>query len=138
MKFDSALIGRAIENVLTHIFDAARNGDGGNILIQLTREPGNVRIVINDDFQVLSDSKLAGLFEPFAYEGEHEVHGIGLAVTQKILREHDGDIAVSRLSKQGIRFVLWLPVPEPDDDHTTGTFNAAKIRKARKKGSSAL
>ncbi len=130
--FDRAMIGRAIENVLRHILDAAGESSEGNILIQLMTKPGNVCVVIKDDFQVVSTAEIDRLFEPFAFESEDHVHGIELAVTQKILREHDGGIAVSKRSKRGVSFSMWLPIVNLDVDDSTGTFNVGLPNKQEK------
>lgn len=121
--FDRSMIERAIENVLRHMLEAAGEDVEGNILIQLISNPGIVRIVIKDDFQNLNTTEIKELFEPFAMETPTEVHGIGLAVTQKILREHDGVVSAKRRSSKGISVELTLPNLELDADDSTGNFN---------------
>ena len=52
--YDRSLIGRAIECVLRHVLDAAGDGKEGNVLVQLKSIPGLVKIIVKDDYQVLS------------------------------------------------------------------------------------
>jgi two-component system NtrC family sensor kinase len=36
--------------------------------------------------------------------------GLGLPVTRKILREHDGDVIVESAPGLGSKFTMWIPI----------------------------
>ena len=145
LHYDEALMTRAFENVVNHILDCARSGESGKVEISyeirnLDSKGSNASnaskgtegpcLVVNfqDDFQVLSDQRISMLFEPFAFESENDVHGIGLAVTRKILKEHSGDISVRRRKPKGVAFRLYFPVFAPVADHPTGSFDLNELR----------
>ena len=129
---DVAQMTRAIENVLSHTIDCCDDSSTATLTIQtyISNWQGrqHVFIKIKDDFQNLSDNRIPKLFEPFAEESENEVHGIGLAVTRKILNEHDGDIVVARRSSTGIKFTIFFPLPsyESESENPTGSFRLDK------------
>jgi signal transduction histidine kinase len=59
------------------------------------------------------------IFRPFASKNKSGGTGLGLPVTQKIVREHQGKIVVDDSPLGGARFVVELPLvleKKPDDD----------------------
>jgi len=133
LLYDDALLNRAIENVFNHILDNCRSNTAGEIFVEAlieNREANKqfVSIEIKDNFQALSNARIDAIFEPFAFEDENEVHGIGLAVTRKILNEHNGDIEVTRRRTKGLRFRLLFPCPTSAGGHPTGVLPADQVR----------
>jgi signal transduction histidine kinase len=123
LYFDRQSIGRAIENVLRYILEAGGESGEGNILIQLRANSEIAKIIIKDDFQELKTQEINHFFQLFAAEGEPGNHGIGLAVARKILREHDGEISVSKRTKTGISFTLTFLCSDGDVEDSTGKYN---------------
>jgi len=56
----------------------------------------------------IAPENLARLFEPF-FTTKTEGNGLGLAITQRIIREHSGEITVDSVSGQGTAFTISLP-----------------------------
>ncbi|HRX78424.1 MAG TPA: ATP-binding protein, partial [Pirellulaceae bacterium] len=53
--------------------------------------------------------------------------GLGLPVSQKILREHGGDILVESTLGTGSRFILELPAIIPDPSNHSDTLAGFRI-----------
>jgi len=58
----------------------------------------------------IADDEVASIFEVFASTKGSRGTGLGLPVSQKIVREHGGKIAVSSTVGQGSTFVIELPM----------------------------
>ncbi|MCD8210813.1 MAG: sensor histidine kinase, partial [Prevotella sp.] len=69
-------------------------------------------IRMSDDGIGMTEKDLENLFKLF-YRGEQdgvvEGHGIGMALSQKIINTHDGNIAVHSEKGRGTTFVVQLP-----------------------------
>ena len=51
------------------------------------------------------------LFEPFITSGKQGGTGLGLAVVQKVVLDHDGTIEVTKPEGGGTAFTIRLPLP---------------------------
>ena len=52
-------------------------------------------------------------FQPFVTYGKEEGTGLGLAVVQKIVRDHGGEVKVEATGKSGTTFKVVLPLKRP-------------------------
>ena len=116
----SGIEGR-LAQVLRNLIANARsfNPDGGDIRITTTREPGAIRIEIDDDGPGIPPGKEDAIFERFYSErpesekfGTHS--GLGLSITRQIVEAHKGSITASNRTSPGgrvigARFTLRLP-----------------------------
>ncbi len=109
---DEVAITTAVENVIIHAIPIGHTVENGQIHVAAEVVEGNLRLEIADNFQTASETELDSIFKPFAVEDESEVRGISLAVSRKIVREHDGAIYVRPLPEAGLKFVIELPVGE--------------------------
>jgi signal transduction histidine kinase len=119
-------IHRAVLNIVTNAIDAAENVEGARVLIATAHDAGNevVRITVADNGVGISESDLASIFQVFASTKGARGTGLGLPVSQKIVREHGGRIVVTSRPGQGSQFVIELPLKrsEPGKGGTgTGT-----------------
>jgi len=87
---------------------------GGMLSVSLAREPesGEVTVEIVDTGEGIPADLLPRLFEPFATAKERGT-GLGLAVSRRILQEHNGGIAVRARSPRGTIFQVTLPTATP-------------------------
>ncbi len=74
-----------------------------------------VFVAVTDNGPGIPEDQLARIFNIFESTKGARGTGLGLAVSQKILREHGGDITVETKPGFGCRFVLnW---PRIDEEH---------------------
>ena len=71
------------------------------------REP-MIEVSVCDEGKGVPPEILDHLFEPFVTSKERGT-GLGLAVSQRIVREHQGNITVDRSPDGGARFTVTLP-----------------------------
>ena len=105
---------RALRNLATNALEAMP--DGGTLLIETTRDPGNERFAIvrvADTGSGIPDEIADRLFEPFVTCGKRGGTGLGLAIVRKLVDDHDGSIEVSKAEGGGTAFTLRLPLHDP-------------------------
>ncbi|MBN1470495.1 MAG: hypothetical protein JW925_01845 [Syntrophaceae bacterium] len=68
---------------------------------------GEIRVTVRDTGKGIAKSDLKDIFKPFFTTKERGV-GLGLAICQKIIKEHDGSIRVKSIPDQGTEFVIRL------------------------------
>jgi PAS domain S-box-containing protein len=78
----------------------------------------------------MDPDQVSELFEPFRQESEgaareYQGTGLGLAVTQRAVRQMDGEVAVDTEKGEGSRFTVRLPVAEATGDRGMGTSASA-------------
>jgi len=68
----------------------------------------HVRVTISDTGVGVTQENMNHLFEPF-FTTKHDGTGLGLPITQRIVREHHGDISVQSEPSKGTTFHILLP-----------------------------
>ena len=116
---DSEAIHRALLNVVTNAIDAAGSREHVDtaepevqILCDLDPTRQRVQIHVVDNGDGIAADQLARIFAPFQSSKGARGTGLGLPVSQKILREHGGDISVQSEVGVGSRFTLHWPIGE--------------------------
>ncbi|MDZ4821201.1 MAG: ATP-binding protein [Planctomycetota bacterium] len=147
LVFDSEGIHRATLNVLTNAIDAcADNPDEGrapgqvSVSTALDSDRGLVIVTVADNGSGISEEDQADIFSLFVSRKGSRGTGLGLPVSQKILKEHGGDIRIESEPNQGSRFILEFPLVLPesftahdgmddlDDDSNGGTMRETLVR----------
>ena len=110
--FDPEGISRAVLNVVTNALDAVENRPDPrvDIRVEIDRPAGLVRIVIADNGEGMTAETLAEIFNLFVSTKGSRGTGLGLTVSRKILREHDGDIRAESSLGAGSTFTLEFPL----------------------------
>jgi light-regulated signal transduction histidine kinase (bacteriophytochrome) len=83
------------------------------ISIMGTRNAEKTAYFIRDNgvgFDMNCAGRLFGIFQRLHSEQEYEGRGAGLAIAQRIIRRHGGDISAEGVQKQGAMFRFSLPV----------------------------
>ncbi|MDZ4849103.1 MAG: ATP-binding protein [Pirellulaceae bacterium] len=106
---ESEGIHRAILNVLNNAVDALNETTDGRISVTLRSDAKQTIIDISDNGRGIAPEDLQRIFSLFESSKGSRGTGLGLPVSQKILREHNGDILVSSELNQGTCFSLVLP-----------------------------
>jgi signal transduction histidine kinase len=124
LQFDADLLHRAILNVVTNAIDACEKRDAACVEISIEWTAGDrlVHIVVADNGEGIDAEDMQRIFSVFESKKGARGTGLGLPVSQKILREHGGDIRVESTPGLGSRFYLELPVLGREVVGTTQTI----------------
>jgi two-component system, sensor histidine kinase and response regulator len=86
---------------------------GGHVSVRASEENGHVQITVADDGVGIAQEDLPYLFDDFFVgkirPGGERSSGVGLAVTQRIIKAHDGNITVDSTPGKGSTFTIQLP-----------------------------
>ncbi|MCC6125333.1 MAG: FHA domain-containing protein [Pirellulales bacterium] len=121
LVFDPEGIHRAVLNVVTNAIDAvAENDPPGKVLVRTEYDAAEslARVVVEDDGPGIPADQMDHLFSPFVSSKKSRGTGLGLPVSQKIIREHGGRLLVESQVGRGARFTFELPamMPKNGDD----------------------
>jgi signal transduction histidine kinase len=106
--FDQRKLERVFYNLLLNACEAAPTV-GGKIEVTAAEVEGSISISISDNGAGIADSIRDRLFHPFISYGKENGTGLGLAVVQKIVQDHGGEISVERTDSQRTVFTILLP-----------------------------
>jgi signal transduction histidine kinase len=103
-----------IEQVLTNLVDNAvkYSPAGGAIEVAVRTAPESAELVIRDHGLGIPREHQHRIFDRFfqAHAGEHASGmGLGLYISQKIVRHHGGTIRAEAPEDGGTRMIVWLP-----------------------------
>ncbi len=89
--------------------------DGGNLMVKLTGEQGNMNVVVSDTGTGIPEELQGRIFEPFfSTKGEDRGTGLGLSTVRQIVNDSGGDIAVESVLGAGTTFRFSLPTLEQE------------------------
>ncbi|MFM8253543.1 MAG: ATP-binding protein, partial [Planctomycetota bacterium] len=108
---DPDALHRAILNVVTNAIDACERRPDARVIVssELDRQREQVRVIVEDNGEGIAAADLQKIFSVFESSKGNRGTGLGLPVSQKILREHGGDITVTSQPGHGSRFLLAFP-----------------------------
>jgi signal transduction histidine kinase len=112
--FDGEAIHRAALNLIGNAIDAVEGRDAPwvRVATRFNESEGRLEVVVEDNGDGIDKDDLDAIFQVFVSSKGSRGTGLGLPVTRKIMREHDGDVAVESSPGEGSKFTLWLPVRE--------------------------
>ena len=112
MSFDPEGIHRAVLNIVGNALDAVEGRENGRVTVTAGYDPETcyVSVSVSDNGPGIAPELMAQIFNIFASTKGARGTGIGLAVSQKIIREHGGDIRVSNSPGAGATFTLEWPL----------------------------
>lgn len=119
--FDPEGVHRAVLNIVTNAIDAVEGADHAIVRIETgcDLQADTLWVSIADNGPGIADDQLPRIFNIFESTKGARGTGLGLAVSQKIVREHGGDITVESKLGEGSRFILTFP--RLDDDQHLGS-----------------
>ncbi|MDP7020223.1 MAG: FHA domain-containing protein [Pirellulaceae bacterium] len=111
LQFDSDAMHRAVLNVITNAIDACEDVEHAVVTVSSHYDAPHAlaRIVVADNGTGIEDEDLRKIFSVFESRKGSRGTGLGLSVSQKILREHDGDIRVESELGVGSQFHMEFP-----------------------------
>jgi len=109
--FDFKKLDRAFHNLIQNACEAAPAGSG-KVGIAARGINNHVEISVTDNGPGIPESIREDVFQPFVTSGKEGGTGLGLAVVQKIVRDHGGEVKIETTSPQGTTLKLILPIKQ--------------------------
>lgn len=106
---NEALLLMAVKNI---VINACKYSGDGKALVRLSSEPNEIVVAVSDRGPGIPADKLTSIFQPFYRLEENtmaEGFGLGLSLTERIIKLHKGSIAVSS-TNDGTTFTVRLPI----------------------------
>ena len=126
-SFDHESLHRAVLNVVSNAIDASRDAQKPKVEIRLRQalKPSpRIEIWVRDEGCGIEPEDMDKIFSLFESTKGGRGTGLGLPVSRKIMKEHDGDIDVQSVVEQGTEFTLWFPLSDVSSRSNTENFQA--------------
>ncbi len=107
---------RALENIIRNAIRYTK--EGTEVLVSIeTKDKSHIKISICDQGPGVPEDKLERLFEPFvrlseARDRDSGGYGLGLAIAQRSITFHQGEIIASNREQGGLCVDVILPVED--------------------------
>jgi signal transduction histidine kinase len=117
VMLDPEGIHRAVLNIVTNAIDASEGVQVAGVTVETEwdSETCIARIRVADNGVGIEESEIPSVFQIFASSKGSRGTGLGLPVSQKIIREHGGSISVCSKPGQGATFLIELPMTRKTD-----------------------
>lgn len=103
-------------NVLRNAIEATSQAKrGSKVKVTAARDGDQVEVAIDDEGYGIDRQTAGRLFEPFVTTKAHGL-GLGLAISRNLMEVGGGSIAFRNLPGGGARFVVRVPLYEPEHD----------------------
>lgn len=104
-------INQVLVNLFNNASQAMENKPDGRIEVRTRVDDEYVYIDVIDNGKGMSQSILNQIFEPFfTTKGAGEGTGLGMAISQQIMEQHNGQIVATSTEGVGTTFTLTLPI----------------------------
>ncbi|HEY3298416.1 MAG TPA: GAF domain-containing protein [Armatimonadota bacterium] len=102
--------GRQLDQVFRNIILNAQQAmtDGGRLSVITRTSRRGVSVIVEDTGVGIPEDQIDQIFQPF-FTTKTKGTGIGLAIVDKIVDKHGGDISVRSIPGRGTRFHVYLP-----------------------------
>jgi signal transduction histidine kinase len=110
-------IHRAVLNIVTNAIDACDGAPNAQVVVKTEwdSEDSIARISVSDNGVGIDEADIPAIFQIFASTKGSRGTGLGLPVSQKIVREHGGKITVKSRKGHGATFSIELPMSKQVD-----------------------
>ena len=106
VALDERLMKQALLNLLINALQAMP--DGGELILSAWSEGGRAKIEVTDTGKGIEPEAIGQIFNAY-YSTKKGGHGLGLAITKRIVEEHGGEIHVFSELGKGTDFRIELP-----------------------------
>jgi signal transduction histidine kinase len=110
---DAKKLERVLYNLLLNACEVVSK-NSGRVAVELVENTMRLEIRIADNGPGIPDAIRERLFEAFVTHGKESGSGLGLAVAQKIVQDHGGEIVVEKTSATGTTFKVTIPLHSED------------------------
>jgi len=105
--FDPQQIKQVLINLIKNAIEAMP--EGGKLLVSSGREGGQVKVAVLDSGMGMPHEVAKKIFDPF-FTTKKKGTGLGLAVSRKIMEDHEGEISVQSEEGKGTKITIALPI----------------------------
>jgi two-component system, NtrC family, sensor kinase len=105
---DAAQIRQCLINLVRNASEAVTAKGGGKVMLRTHQTDERVVIEVEDDGTGIAADVLPRLFDPF-FSTKESGSGLGLALTQQIVKDHGGDVSVESTAGKGTTFRVSVP-----------------------------
>ncbi len=106
---DAGQIRQCLINLVRNAAEAVAAKGGGTVTLRTRALKGRIEIAVEDDGVGIPSDVKPRLFDPF-FSTKEGGSGLGLALTQQIVRDHGGDLRVESAVGRGTTFTVSVPV----------------------------
>lgn len=126
VMLDRKYLKQALLNIVKNAIAAMP--EGGTLTMSVTSANDELLLSVTDTGIGIPEELQPKIFEPY-FTTKETGTGLGLTITFKIVKEHNGEITVTSKPGKGSTFTIHIPVPQPErkslppgEEHaTTGT-----------------
>ncbi len=111
LVIDAELIRNCITNFITNAMQAMPEGGTLTLRAEQDPRPGWVRLGFEDQGCGIAEEDLEKIFQPYFTTKDVGI-GLGLAITERIIKAHGGEILVASRSGVGTTFTVRLPMED--------------------------
>ena len=112
---DSNRLQQVLVNLLNNALDAMADSETRQLTVSVERANGRALIAVTDSGPGIPEEIRAHLFEPFfTTKPQGKGLGLGLAISEQIIREFGGELRAEAPDAGGARFVIALPLAEQE------------------------
>ncbi|OEZ60304.1 ATP-binding protein [Duganella sp. HH105] len=112
---DSNRLEQVLVNLFTNALDAMDGCATRQLTVSVTRSFQKAMISVSDTGPGIPEAIRNHLFEPFfTTKPQGQGLGLGLAISEQIIREFGGMLLVESTTAGGARFIIELPIAEPE------------------------
>ncbi len=123
ISVDPNQIQQVLVNLVSNAAQAiASTGRAGTVTVRARHFLDEIAVDVVDDGPGMTPEIAAQVFDPFfTTKSEHEGTGLGISISQGIVREHGGRITLETAPDRGATFTIHLPLhaasaePEPEE-----------------------
>ena len=108
---DQNKLRQVIVNLLENSQDALKKIKNPKIKISIKKKVNEVKLIVEDNGSGIPDEIIGRIFEPYVTSKKTGT-GLGLAVVNKIIEEHEGKIKIDIIKKSGTRITITLRAGE--------------------------
>lgn len=105
---DSGLLVQALRNLVTNA--CTHSGEHAIVRVATTESEGRAIITVSDMCDGMTQGQRESLFDPFVVgESSRAGTGLGMMITQRIVAQHNGNLAVDTVPGHGTTILLTIP-----------------------------
>ena len=123
---DQELLRNCILNFLNNAVHAMNNGGVISLGATLDRDTGQVLLTFADQGSGIHEEDLAKIFQPYFTTKDVGI-GLGLAITERIIKEHGGEILVRSTPGEGTTFTVQLPLQAETAEKTSEDLKTSEV-----------